>query len=185
MESDPWNSVFLVLLPTKHPTLVGRINEQEETPMNAFKSVTLAAALLAGTAFSASAQSSSTVGTGGTTVDGGTSSSTVGTAGSAAGSDCTPGAAGCDAGSASTLATGGTSAGDGTSSSSVGTAGSAAGSGDGSGSASTLGTAGTSAGDGQSGSSVGTAGSAAGAAQDNESNKACPPGQAKKNNGKC
>jgi hypothetical protein len=33
-------------------------------------------------------------------------------------------------------------------------------------------------------SSVGTAGSAAGAAQDDTSNKNCPPGQAKKSNGK-
>jgi hypothetical protein len=114
----------------------------------------LTATFLAGSAALVLAQSSSTLGTGGTSAGGGMSSSSVGTGGSSAGSS--------GSGSASTLGTGGTSAGGGQSSSSVGTAGSAAGTGTGSGSASTLGTGGTSAGKGQSSSSVGTAGSAAG-----------------------
>jgi hypothetical protein len=160
-------------LTTVTRTIVGR-----ET-MNFVKTTALAAILLTGTASLALAQSSgSTVGTGGTTIQNGTSSSTIGTGGSAAGT-------GDGAGSASTLGTGGTSAGGGTSSSSVGTGGSAAGTGDGAGSASTLGTGGTSAGGGTSSSSVGTGGSAASAAQDGESNKDCPPGQAKKADGKC
>src|SRR5687767_1023392 len=88
---------------------------EEETPMRILKISAVTAALLAGTAL-AVAQSSSTVGTGGSSAGGGTSNSTVGTGGSSAG--------GSGSGSASTLGTGGTSAGGGTSSSSVGTGGS-------------------------------------------------------------
>src|SRR5262249_6194742 len=95
---------------------------------------TLAATFLVGSVALVHAQSSTTLGTGGTSAGGGTSSSSLGTGGSAAGS-------GSGSGSATTLGTGGTSAGGGQSSSSLGVGGSAAGgSGLGSGSATTLGT---------------------------------------------
>src|SRR5437868_285324 len=72
---------------------------KEETTMKLLKISAAAAALLAGTAL-AVAQSSSTVGTGGTSAGGGTSSSSVGTGGSSAGggkSGSTVGAAGSSA----------------------------------------------------------------------------------------
>ncbi|MCJ9754851.1 hypothetical protein MOV61_29395, partial [Neorhizobium sp. BETTINA12A] len=68
--------------------------------MNMITRAAFAAALLAGTTLSAFAQTSSTVGTGGTSAGGGTSSSTVGTGGSSAGgTNCAPGTTNCNSGS--------------------------------------------------------------------------------------
>ena len=87
--------------------------------------------ILTGTAALGYAQSSSTIGAGGSTAGGGSSSTTLGTGGSAAGS-------GSGSSSSSSMGTGGSSAGKGQSSSSMGTGGSSAGTtGSGSGSGAT------------------------------------------------
>src|SRR5437762_30033 len=70
---------------------------------NKIRTTAMVATLLAGTAAIAYAQSSSTLGTGGSTAGSGSSSTTLGTGGSSAGG-------GTGAGSASTLGTGGSTA---------------------------------------------------------------------------
>src|SRR5437764_14132368 len=130
-------------------------NAGEDGMWNKFRVTAMVASLLAGTAALAYAQSSSTLGTGGSSAGGGSTSTTLGTGGSAA-------RGGSGSGSASTLGTGGSTAGGGSTSTTLGTGGSAAGAGTGSGSASTLGTGGSSAGGGTSSTSLGTGGSAAG-----------------------
>lgn len=202
--SDFWRNVFWSEVPTRNMShaalLVGRLQPgqnqrvKRNSRMHYFIKTALAAGLLAGSTLAAFAQSSSTVGTGGSSAGGGTSSSTVGTGGSSAGGNCDPKTSDCQSGSSSTLGTGGSSAGGGTSSSSVGTGGSSAGGGS---SSSSVGTGGSTAGsgDGSSSSTTGTGASQSGettgsvqgddnsardSAQDDESNKNCPPGLAKK-----
>src|SRR6266568_4480803 len=119
------------------------------------RATALVTALLAGTAAMAYAQSSSTLGTGGSKAGGDSSSTTLGTGGSATG-----GSSGSS--SDSTLGTGGSSAGGGSSSTTLGTGGSAAGGGTGTGTSSTLGTGGSNAGGGSSSTTLGTGGGAAG-----------------------
>src|SRR5437764_12492121 len=111
-------------------------NAGEDGMWNKFRVTAMVASLLAGTAALAYAQSSSTLGTGGSSAGGGSTSTTLGTGGSAAGGGRT--------GTSSTLGTGGSTAGSGKSgtSSTLGTGGSTAGSG----SSSTVGTGGSSAG---------------------------------------
>src|SRR3569623_1274437 len=104
------------------------------------RTIALAGTVLLGTAAMGYAQSSSTIGAGGSTAGGGAGS-----------------------GAASTLGVGGATAGNGSASTSLGTGGSAAGSGkSGSGSASTIGAGGSTAGKGSASSSMGTGGSSAG-----------------------
>ena len=126
-----------------------------------FRTAALVTAFLTGVAPIAFAQTSTTLGAGGSAAGNGSSSTTLGTGGSAAGG-------GSDTGTSSTLGTGGSTAGNGSSSTTLGTGGSAAG-GDrmGTGTSSTLGTGGSTAGSGTS-STLGTGGSAAGSEQGNE-----------------
>ena len=86
--------------------------------LKAIRNVALAATFLAGSAAIAEAQTSSTLGTGGTSTGGGFVNSVLGTGGSSAGAG---------GGSASTLGLGGATAGRGTTSVALGTGGSAAG----------------------------------------------------------
>src|SRR5438045_2903690 len=100
-----------------------RTNAGEDGMWNKIRVTAMVASLLAGTAAIAYAQSSSTLGTGGSTAGGSSTSTTLGTGGSAAGT-------GKRMGSSSTLGTGGSTAGErerSGSSSTLGTAGSSAG----------------------------------------------------------
>ena len=83
------------------------------------RTTALITAFLTGTAAIAFAQTSSTIGAGGSAAGGGSSSTTLGTGGSSAG--------GYGGGTSSTLGTGGSTAGSGSSSTTLGTGGSAAG----------------------------------------------------------
>src|SRR5438874_10349020 len=106
------------MVPTKRTTVDHRfgINSRREIAMwDKLRTTALITALLAGTAAVALAQSSSTLGTGGSSAGSGDTSTTLGTGGSAAGmsggTSSTLGtggsAAGGTSGSASTLGTGG------------------------------------------------------------------------------
>jgi hypothetical protein len=83
---------------------MGKNTQERAMTLKQMRMAALTATFLTGSAALVYAQSSSTVGAGGSSAGGGTSSSTIGTGGSAAGG-------GTGSGSSSTLGTGGSSAG--------------------------------------------------------------------------